>query len=291
MKRNYKFLLCTCLVLLLLYCTNKVKVKESVEATTFNFNKNIERYIPEDTELKKPMYPKKAKYIMYDDLFGDKEKEVVITLKDKKDKNTGGFIVLKKYGDSYKEVFKEYGKNKNVYEVTFADLDGDNKDELLVGFSTGEPLKNILKVYKYNEKENKLKEIDSYRYSKLDVKLMEKDNRKSDIKKIAIWNNLDGDVYIVNVLKYDKGKLVESKEDYPHYFNKVVSYYKSKLRKNNNKNSATMWYYLVDAQIKANKQKEALNSIYEVKKIKPNGYENMEEMFKALEKSIVDNFK
>ncbi|KGM96515.1 hypothetical protein Z968_06310 [Clostridium novyi A str. 4552] len=291
MKKNHKLLLCIFLLVIFTYCTNKIKVNTSAEVATFSSNKNIEKYIPSGSELKKPIYPKRAKYIMYDDLYGDKEKEVIITLKDKNDKNTGGFIVLKKDGNSFKEVFKEYGKNKNIYEVTFADLDGDNKDELLVGFSTEEPSKNILKIYKYIEKDDKLKEVASHKYSKLDVKLMESDNRNSDKKKIAIWNKLDGDVYLVNVLKYDNNKLIESKEDYPYYFDKVVSYYKSKLRKNNNKNSATMWYYLVDAQIKANKQKEALNSIYEVKKIKPKGYENMEDMFKKLEKSIVDNFK
>ncbi|EDS76345.1 hypothetical protein [Clostridium massiliodielmoense] len=291
MKKNHKLLLCIFLLVAFTYCTNKIKVNALAEVATFNSNKSIEKYIPAGSELKKPMYPKRAKYIMYDDLYGDKEKEVIITLKDKNDKNTGGFIVLKKDGSSFKEVFKEYGENKNIYEVTFADLDGDNKDELLVGFSTEEPSKNILKIYKYSEKDDKLKEVASHNYSKLDVKLMESDNRNSDKKKIAIWNKLDGDVYLVNVLKYDDNKLIESKEDYPYYFDKVVKYYKLKLRKNNNKNSATMWYYLVDAQIKANKQKEALNSIYEVKKIKPKGYENMEDMFKKLEKSIVDNFK
>nr|WP_307897693.1 PliI family lysozyme inhibitor of I-type lysozyme [Clostridium botulinum] len=75
-----------------------------------------------------------------------------MTFRKKDNKNIGGIIILKRYGDTWKEILKEFGKNKIIYEVTFADIDGDNTDELLVGYSTGILEKNKLNIYKYDEK-------------------------------------------------------------------------------------------------------------------------------------------
>lgn len=279
-----------CVIYLVYYKSYTNVIATSIGEKRF-INKDIVEVIPKDMELKAPIYPKRSKYIMYCNLDGDKEKEVIMTFRKKDNKNIGGIIILKRYGDTWKEILKEFGKNKIIYEVTFADIDGDNTDELLVGYSTGILEKNKLNIYKYDEKKQILNLIGDYEYSKLDIKTIINKNDNSETKKIALWKKIDEDIYVVNLLKYHNNNLIEAKEEYPNYFPRVVDYYRGKLRSKENKNSATMWYYFIDAQVKSNKYKEALNSIYEVKKIKPKGYENKKDMFNELEKYIVESFQ
>ncbi|KGM94771.1 hypothetical protein FDC62_13500 [Clostridium botulinum] len=274
-----------------IYCKNSTNTVATSIAEKRAINKNVLKSVPKDMKLQAPIYPKRAKHIMYCNLNGDKEKEVIMTFIKKDNKNIGGIMVLKRDGDIWKEILKESGKNKIVYEVTFADIDGDNNDELLVGYSTGILEKNKLNIYKYDKKKQILNVIGNYEYSKLDIKSIINKSNNSEQKKMALWKKIDEDIYVVNLLKYHNNTLIEAKEEYPNYFPKVVDYYRGKLRNKENKNSATMWYYFIDAQIKSNKYKDALNSIYEVKKIKPNGYENKEDMFNELEKYIVESFQ
>ncbi|AEB77154.1 hypothetical protein [Clostridium botulinum] len=285
------FICLFCGVTYFIYCKNSIKTITTSIGEKKSINKNVLKSIPKDMELQAPIYPKRAKHIMYCNLDGDKEKEVIMTFRKKDNKNIGGIMVFKREGDTWKEILNESGKNKIVYEVTFADIDGDNNDELLVGYSTGILERNKLNIYKYDKKKQILNVIGDYEYSKLDIKSIINKSNNSEQKKIALWKKIDEDIYLVNLLKYHNNNLIEAKEEYPDYFPKVVDYYRGKLRNKENKNSATMWYYFIDAQIKSNKYKEALNSIYEVKKIKPNGYENKKDMFNELEKYIVESFQ
>jgi hypothetical protein len=163
---------------------------------------------------------------------------------------------------------------------------------LLVSNFVGASAGNVLNAYIYDKNVDKFKLIGTEEYHKIYMKDMPNDKGKSDGKiEIALWNKYTGEAYEVKVLKYDGKKLVPAKEVYPYYYNKVIDYYKSKLRKDDYKNSAVMWYFLADAQVKANKPKEALDSIEKIKKLNIKEYSNLSTKFSKLQKQAEEDFK
>ncbi|QGU93810.1 hypothetical protein GOM49_00555 [Clostridium bovifaecis] len=260
-----------------------------------NIKDIVADFLPENMELSPFMMSKRAKSIIYKDLDGDKEKEILFTFKSVKEDNTGGLIILKKEKkekEEWKEVLRDFGKGRLVCNIYYEDIDGDNKDELLLGSFIGASEGNDLKVYKFNEDDFEFELIGEEGYHKILIRDMPDSEGKCDGKsEIAIWQRATGDVYAIKVLRYGEERLVEARDVYPYYFSRVVDYYKSELKKDYNKNNALMWYYLVDAQLKSNKPKEALNTIHEVKKNRPDGYDKMKKMFYKLEKQAISSFK
>jgi hypothetical protein len=250
----------------------------------------VYKFMPKDMELYSVIKAKKDKAIKYKDLDGDKEKEILFTFKSTKNDNAGGIIVLKKYGEEWKEILMDYGEGRLVYDIYGADINGDNKDEILIGSFIGSEEGNDLRIYKFND-DCKLQLVGEEGYHKILIRDMPNTEGRCDGRdEIALWQKANGDAYVVKVLRFNDKELVEARDVYPYYFKKVVDYYKFKLKKDYNKNNALMWYYLIDAQLKANSPKEALNSIYEVKKISPDGYGNMKKMFDKLEKQAIGSF-
>lgn len=80
-------------------------------------------------------------------------------------------------------------------------------------------------------------------------------------KELIIWNHDTRDAYKVEVLRKNDSDYVDDPLMYPYYFQNVVNYYKTQLKKPYNSKSPIMWYYLSDAELKMNKPKEALISI------------------------------
>lgn len=251
----------------------------------------VKEFLPKGMKLLAPTYSKRAKSIMKKDIDGDGNKEILFTFKSEKD-NKGGIIVLKEKNNAWKKVLESYGDGKVVYRIDFQDLDGDRNKDLLVSNFVGASAGNVLNAYIYDKNVDKFKLIGTEEYHKIYMKDMPDDKGKSDGKiEIALWNKYNGEAYEVRVLKYDGKKLVSAKEVYPYYYNKVIDYYKSKLRKDDYKNSAVMWYFLADAQVKANKPKEALDSIEKIKKLNIKEYSNLSTKFSKLQKQAEEDFK
>lgn len=251
----------------------------------------VKEFLPKGMKLLAPTYSKRAKSIMKKDIDGDGNKEILFTFKSEKD-NKGGIIVLKEKNNAWKKVLESYGDGKVVYRIDFQDLDGDRNKDLLVSNFVGASAGNVLNAYIYDKNVDKFKLIGTEEYHKIYMKDMPNDKGKSDGKiEIALWNKYTGEAYEVKVLKYDGKKLVPAKEVYPYYYNKVIDYYKSKLRKDDYKNSAVMWYFLADAQVKANKPKEALDSIEKIKKLNIKEYSNLSTKFSKLKKQAEEDFK
>jgi len=250
----------------------------------------VYKFMPKDMELYSAIKSKRNNTIKYKDLDGDKEKEILFTFKSIKNDNVGGIIVLKEDGGEWKEILRDYGEGRLVYDIYYADINGDNKDELLIGSFIGYKEGNDLRIYKFND-DCKLQLIGEEGYHKILIKDMPNTQGRCDGRdEIALWQKANGDAYVVKVLRFNDGGLVEARDVYPYYFKKVVDYYKFNLKKDYNKNNALMWYYFIDAQLKANNPKEALNSIYEVKKLCPEGYGNMKKMFDRLEKQAIGSY-
>lgn len=251
----------------------------------------VKEFLPKGMQLLAPTYSKRTKSIMKKDIDADGNKEILFTFKSEKD-NKGGIIVLKEKNNAWKKVLESYGDGKVVYRIDFQDLDGDRNKDLLVSNFVGASAGNVLNAYIYDKNVDRFKLIGTEEYHKIYMKDMPDDKGKSDGKiEIALWNKYTGEAYEVRVLKYDGKKLVSAKEVYPYYYNKVIDYYKSKLRKDDYKNSAVMWYFLADAQVKANKSKEALDSIEKIKKLNIKEYSNLSTKFSKLKKQAEEDFK
>lgn len=252
----------------------------------------VKEFLPKGMKLSEPTCSKRAKSIVKKDIDGDGNKEILFTFKSEKDNNKGGIIVLKEKNNVWKKVLESYGDGKVVYRIDFQDLDGDRNKDLLVSNFVGVSAGNVLNIYIYDKNVDKFKLIGTEEYHKMYMKDMPDDKGKSDGKiEIALWNKYTGEAYEVKILKYDGKKLVPAKEVYPYYYNKVIDYYKSKLRKDDYKNSAVMWYFLADAQVKANKPKEALDSIEKIKKLNTKEYSNLSTKFSKLQKLAEEGFK
>lgn len=252
----------------------------------------VKEFLPKDMKLSPPTYSKRVKSIVKKDIDGDGNKEILFTFKSEKDNHKGGIIVLKEKNNTWKKILESYGDGKSVYRIDFQNLDGDRNKELLVNNFVGDSGGNVLNIYVYNKNADKFKLIGTEEYHKIYMKDMPEDKGKSDGRvEIALWKKYTGDAYEVQVLKYDGNKLVPAKEVYPYYYNKVIDYYKSKLRKEDYKNSAIMWYFLADAQVKANKPKEAIESIENIKKLNPKEYSNLSTKFSKLQKQAEADFQ
>ncbi|MCY6370283.1 hypothetical protein [Clostridium ganghwense] len=249
-------------------------------------------FLPKGMEFSAPMYPKRAKSIIKKDIDGDGNKEILFTFKSKEDKYIGGIIVLKEKNHQWKKILQSYGEGKSIYRIDLKDLDGDKNDELLVSTFAGVSVGNALNIYKYDNNTDNFKLVVKDGYHKIYMNDMPNDKGRADGRvELALWKKITGDVYKVDVLKFDGKKLVPAKEVYSYYYNKVIDYYKSKLRKDDYKNSALMWYYLADAQVKAKKPEDALSSIEKIKILNPQGYSTLSDKFDKLQKDAMSYFK
>lgn len=252
----------------------------------------VKEFLPKGMKLLPPTYSKRTKSIMKKDIDSDGNKEILFTFKSEKDNHKGGIIVLKEKNNVWKKMLESYGDGKVVYRIDFQDLDGDRNKELLVSNFVEDSAENVLNIYIYNKNADRFKLIGTEGYHKIYMKDMPEDKGKSDERvEIALWKKYAGDAYEIKVLKYDGKKLVPAKEVYPYYYNKVIDYYKSKLRKDDYKNSAIMWYFLADAQVKANKPEEALDSIEKIKKLNTKEYLNFSTKFSKLQKEAEADFQ
>ncbi|MCY6960641.1 hypothetical protein [Clostridium brassicae] len=241
--------------------TPKVILTSSNQTNEIN-DKNmiVAKFIPKDMVLFPPMAQEQKKAIITKDLNGDGKEEIIFTFKSSKDPYTGGVIVLAKDNKEWKVVLSDYGEGESVYKIDFADIDGDKNQELLVSSFVGGSAGNNLKIYKI--KDNKVKILDEVLYKKIDIEDMPNiEGKKDGRNEIATWVHDTGNSYIVEVFRYVNGGLVEAEDVYPYYFKKVVKYYEEELSKPENKEAPYMWYYLADAQVKANMPKEALKSL------------------------------
>ena len=95
-------------------------------------------------------------------------------------------------------------------------------------------------------------------YSKLFVEDMPGKFGKDGQFELAIWIHDTGEANMVEVYRYNGTDLEIAQEVYPYYFKKMVAYYKRLLQKYD---FSCYWYYLADAQLKADEADQALVSI------------------------------
>lgn len=277
--------------------TDTIKAPSSavININDNEINKAIKENLSEDIKIMPPKNALNEKAIVQKDLDGDGKNELIVTIQSKANSYTGGILVLKQEKGRWNKLLYTYGEGKVTAQIDFTDIDGDGKDEILISNFIGGSAGNGLSIYKCDK--DKLNLIAKAYYKKMFIEDMTDANGKKDGKfEIALWLKDTGDLYYVEVFRYESGKLTAAKDVYPYYFKTVEEYYKTKLE-GEFKGSAALCYHYTDALVKAGKAKEALGYIekfnfdlykktpYEIgiRAIKAEAFNSLKEYKKAIE--------
>lgn len=258
---------------------NKLVETVQSKATYVNI---VKKFLPKNSQIVTSSNTKEGENVLLKDLNNDGKIEIVSAYKSIGQSEKINIIVLKRIGNNWAKVLDEPVEGFKADIALTADIDGDGKDEVLLGRRVGGTL-GQLSIYKWNN--NTLDKmpiqwnsdvldkmpVGDIDYSKVDIV----DIPGKDMKAIAVWNHYTGDAYMINVLKLN-GKTFESADDLcPDYFKqKVVPYYEQKVKEM--PKAGFYWYYLADSQIKAGDKKSALKSIEEGSNV-ATGYPSKEE--------------
>lgn len=209
----------------------------------------LQYYLPPGAILISPKGPSKARGVRLVDLDKDGVQEIIALYRWR---GRAHLIILKDNKKHWCKLAEVRGTGFNIDYFDLIDITKDGKLDIIIGWET-EVMENILDIYEF--KENKLRRLDKdIKYNKIEIKKL-LENKVG----IIIWKHVLAEAYDIEVLSWDGKKLDLDTGIYPKYFNEVVKYYKERIKEL--PKAAFYWYYLADAQLKANMNKEALKSI------------------------------
>jgi len=238
------------------------------------------RFLPKRTELAIPNGPIGMNSVLSADFDGDKKEEMVVLYKSKDNKEQVGAFVLKKKKENWEKLFAKKGSGYEISWLSAADITGDGKNELLIGWKVGSLAGNLLEVYSWNKSEFKL--LQKINYHKIET-IKFKDDKQI---RLAIWKKDVNDAFKIDLLKWNSKNLVSDEVHYPSYFPKAVKYYEERTKAA--PDTANYWYHLADAQLKANHPELALNSV--AKGMEKNMVIPSFEQFSKLKEKIESSF-
>ncbi|MBN6187609.1 VCBS repeat-containing protein [Aneurinibacillus sp. BA2021] len=207
----------------------------------------IQTFLPPGSKLLAPDRPEGVPAIQKADLDGNHIEDIIVTYRTNE---TPYIMLLQKQNEGWKTVWTYKGQGYDIDTVRLVDLTGDGRKELLVGWRMGLSAGNGLDVFTWDTQT--MRKLGSTGYHKLEP--VQHHNRTL----LAIWQKDTGDAYMVDVLQWKGETLRSAPEAYPAYFPKVVAYYEQKVKEA--PLSSFYWYYLADAQQKAQQPEQALRS-------------------------------
>jgi bla regulator protein BlaR1 len=256
--------------------TSKRKLLETKQSN-INYVNIVKGFLPQNSQIVTPSNTKEEDNVLIKDLDNDDMSEIITAYKLAGEDEKINILVLKKVGTNWIKALDESGEGFKLDSALTEDIDGDGQNEILLSRRIGGTVAQ-LSLYKWNNNLlNKISNEDVY-YSKLDIVNISGKNTKA----IAIWQHDTGDSYKVDVLKWDGKTFVSSEDLYPNYFKKsVVPYYEQKVKEM--PEARFYWYYLADAQVKAEDKSSAIKSIEKGLKLNSD-YPSKEEFNKLKEK-------
>lgn len=217
--------------------------------------KIVSRFMPSNASLISPENPFSRLPIQLYDFDQDGQKEIIFTFEVKAKNQPSPFqfgsIVLKKHNTVWRKIWETKMQGVDLDFSGLIDITGDGIKEYLFSVTNGAAMGSILEVFQWIN--NSFKKMAEVPYHKIDVV-----NGTQKVG-LAIWQMYIGDSYLVDVLKWDREKLVYNEELYSNYYLTIERIYKDKISK---MDAWFYWYCLADAQIKANKFEEAAKSIH-----------------------------
>lgn len=166
----------------------------------------------------------------------------------------GAFILMNQKGE-WKKVSDIKGTGYEVSWASSADITGDGKPELLLGWKIGASAGNVLDVFSWGE--SGLEKLAQLNYHELEVLMPE--DKKDTQGRLSIWNREMADVYKSDILKWNQTSFQSDLDYYPAYFSKVSEYYEERAK--HVPNAPYYWYYLADARLKEGHPELAVQAI------------------------------
>ncbi|MEH7392730.1 DL-endopeptidase inhibitor IseA family protein [Bacillus sp. JJ1474] len=192
------------------------------------------------------------------DLDGDGDNEVVFLYQSiGKQEQSGALILRKEKGEWIKET-EVKGTGYEVSWASSADITGDGRPELLLGWKIGVSAGNILDIFTWEPgQQGGLVKLAQLNYHEMEVLIPE--DKKDSQARLAIWNREMADVYRTDLVKWNNNSFQSDLSFYPAYFVKVADYYDARAM--NVPNAPYYWYYLADARLKEGHPELAFQAI------------------------------
>lgn len=232
--------------------------------------------------------PKDATFISFDKFGGNNELIIKDIDGDGIDEIICGYVSKKV---QYISVFREKGGKINLLDTILGEgydisdliiekLNPRSRNNIIIGWKVAS-IWSHLDILEFKEnKFNRLLKGSSINYSKIDIVKFE--DRKNKSVNIALWSHETGEAYSIQIYSF-KGDNLEKTSKYDrNYFEKVEEYYKKLIDRT--RETPKYLYYLIDAECKSGKKKEAIENINKALQ-HSNPYPSIEEL-KRLRKRI-----
>lgn len=193
--------------------------------------------------------------IIMADMDGDRIQEIVAAYRFQ-DRN--GIIVLTNYCGYWYPLAYIEGNGYGITYLNAAPVTDGKTNDLIIGWQHG-AIYSKLDMQKWTKQGFKSMLQEEVYFSKIEVANMPTKKGLDEKYEIALWTHDTGDAYIVEVYQWEDDKLRPYPAVYPFYFRKVAEFYKKQVIRM--PEAAFYWYYLADAQEKAELYNEALKSV------------------------------
>ena len=270
-------------------------------------NTAVQEFLPPGFKLEEPRNPAGGKAIQQQDMDGDGKAELLATYRVGQNPGELGAVLLQEKQNNWEKVWEQKGSLGYALDrVNFADITGDGRPELLLGWTMGASAGNGLDIFTWQDKgessgggvamdddgnalnevhwEGILTQIFNIGYEKIDV--LDPPNQEDTGKQaaLALWYHLDSrgeEVYNSDsgeehyypscaIRRWEKfgsdTGLVPAEDLYPDYYKKVVAFYRDNVKEM--PEDPHYWSSLAYAQVKANLPEDTLKSITKGEAIK-----------------------
>lgn len=155
-----------------------------------------QRNLPKGSKLTVPDGPVGIDPVISIDLDGDVKDEALVFYRSTNNDNQVGAFILKKDANGWGKIFIIKGTGREIHWANAADVMGDGRKELLLGWQSEGSAENFLEIYHWkNDKLTKLKEIT---YNEIEAVRFE-DAEKT---RLAIWKRDMADAYSIDLLTW-----------------------------------------------------------------------------------------
>ena len=172
------------------------------------------------------------------------------------------------------------GEGYDISDLVITKLKPKTNNNVVIGWRIAS-IWSVLDILEFKEnKFSKLLRGDRIKYSKVDI--VEFDDKKNGVSDIVLWSHETGEAYKVQIYSFRGDNLEKTSKYDRDYFGKVEEYYKKLIDRT--RETPQYLYYLIDAECRSGKKKEAIANINKALK-HPKPYPSIEEL-KKLRKKI-----
>ena len=210
------------------------------------------------------------------DIDGDGQEEILCGYKYKGTQYLGAF---REVNGTVKLLDSIEGPGYDISDLYISKLRQKGNENIIIGWRIG-GIWSVLDILEFRDnKFVKSVKGDRVNYSK--IELCDSNNTRGG-KSIALWTHETGEAYKVQIYTLRGDNLEKTYREDKEYFLKVEEYYKNLINKS--RETPQYLYYLIEAQCRAGKKREALENINRALK-HPNPFPSVQEL-KRLKKSI-----